>query len=426
MARHEVLYPIIWGGLICLLCCPATLLAQAPNNNDTLAPLGRARQAQRYFLTAKQYINEGRNAEAQHLLSQAVAAQHDLSEAYLLRAELKRDANDLAGAIVDYSVVIHQQPEHFEARFQRATTLYEAQRFEAARDDFQYLLAYPPGETNTIYFKGASPADAAPPGEFVASAATTLQSDMKADLLNYVGLCYLNTDDIDRADYYFKQAAAHHPEEPTAYVNLGLTHEASGDTLQAIGYYRQAIQKAPDHPTALRNLSSLARQLNDTTLEQEILSYETTSYDMLLQQGIYHQRKGDYETAIQIFDQAFAQAPYQTEVLIQRGFAYEKALRMPEALDDYSLAIRLDPQAEKAYSNRGNIYFRQENYEQALEDYNQALLLNPENVNAWYNRGITHHQLGNQEEACHDLQKALSLGSSAATKPLTKLCNSNK
>ena len=410
--RSSFLRYSILIGVLSAHCLPAQTL----NSEGSNLSKNRIQRAQEHLALARQHIQEGRTTEAQHVLSQAIAARHDLSEAYLLRAELRRDAHDLAGALADYSVVVYQQPEHHEARFQRATTRFEAGRYDAAREDFQYLLDHPAGETNTVYFKGA-PSD----GEAV-SGITTLQSDMKVDLLNYLGLCYWHTQAFNQAHVYFRQAIAHHPDAPMAYVNLGLTAEATGDTLRAIDYYQQALQREPDHSVALRNVASLARQRNDTTLERQILSAEATSYDGLLQQGVYYLRQGNYEAAIQQFTKALTHTDRPVEGLIQRGFAYEKALRPEAALDDYSRAIRLDPQSEKAFSNRGNIYFRQERYEQALADYDRALTLDPANVKVWYNRGLTHQRLGHREAACRDLRQAFALGHSAATRPLNALC----
>ena len=398
--------------------------AQSPGP-DTVATFhqNRTRQAKTYLTQAQAHIAENRTAEAQYLLSQAIATQHDLSEAYWLRAALKREADDLAGAIVDCSVVVHQQPERYEARFQRALTQYEAHRYEAARQDFQYLLDHPGGETNVVYFKEDAPPGEVSSEELVTTAVTTLQSDMRSDLLNYVGLCYWHEHDYDQARTSFEQAMNYQPDESASYVNLGITAEATGDTLIAIDYYQQALRRAPGHSVALRNLSSLARQWGDLTLEEKLLSEEESpSYEGLLQQGIFYHRQGKYEVAIQRFTQALALFPQRTEVLVQRGFAYEKAFRTEEALADYTQAIRLDPRSEKAYSNRGNIHFRKERYAQALADYNQAVSLAPANATAQYNRGLTHHRLGNREEACRDLQRAQDLGHRAAAKPLAKIC----
>ena len=416
------MYVLRWLILFCLWWNGERLCAQVPDSTAAVVATRRLgpphQQAKAFLRLAEEHIREGNPAAARSLLDQAISLQHDLSDAYLLRAELKRAENDLVGAIVDYSVVVHLQPEHREALFQRALTRYEAQRYASAREDFQSLLDQESGETNMVYFKGN-----ADHGTFVASAATTMQSDMKSDLLNHIGLCYWHTQRYVLAEEYFSRAIAHAPREPAAYVNQGLTHEASGDTLRAISFYRQALEIVPDHPVALRNLASLARQTDDATLEEEILfNGESDSYDAWLQRGMYQHRQKDYAEAIRSFTEALRLSPQRAEVLIQRGFSYEKLRAFKEALEDYSTAIRLNPRATKAYSNRGNVYFRLKKYAVALEDYNHALGLDPDNATALYNRGLTQHRLGDRAAACQDLQRASALGNRNAAQPLAKIC----
>ena len=412
-----------WFLLMCLGCIGPVLCAQ-PSTSAAITSLPHStrqspQQARTYLQLAQEQISLQHPAAARTLLDRAIALQHDLSEAYLLRATLKKAEDDLVGAIVDYSVVIHLQPEHHEARFQRALTRYEAERYASAQEDFEHLLASEGGETNTVYFKGSDEGNT-----FVASSATTVQSDMQADLLNYLGLCHWHTQHFVEAKEYFSQAIAYAPREPAAYANLALTHEAMGDTLQAIRFYQQTLEIVPNHPVALRNLSSLARQLDDATLEAEILlDRELSTYDAWLQRGMLHHRQKAYTQAIYSFTQALELSPGSAEVLIQRGFSYEKVPALQEALQDYSRAIRLNPRATKAYSNRGNVHFRLKKYAAALEDYNHALDLDSENATALYNRGLAQHQLGNQAAACEDLQRAAALGNPNAARPLAKICS---
>ncbi len=414
-----------WFILLYMWWSSLPLCAQHSDSATTAAvtqsPRQPVRQAKEFLRLAKEEINEGNPAAALALLSQAITLQPDLGEAYFLRAGLRRGEDDLIGAIVDYSVVLHLQPDDREAQFQRALTRYEAERYASAREDFQSLLDTEGGETHTVYFKGS-----ADQSGFVASAVTTMQSDLRSDLLNYIGLCYWHTQHFVQARAYFGQAITYAPQEPTAYANQGLTYEATGDTLQAIDFYRKALQRAPDHPVALRNLSSLARQLNDATLEAEVLFGEAhDSYDAWLQKGMYQHRQKDYANAIRSFTEALRLSPLSAEVLIQRGFSYEKVGALQEASDDYSAAIRLDPRAVKAYSNRGNVHFRRQDYSAALKDYNRTLVLDPDNATALYNRGLTQHRLGNRAAACQDLQRAAALGNPNAARPLAKICDSH-
>ena len=398
----------------------AIVSAQVPDLRvgDSLA--SDAPRARHQLSLARQLLENDRPAEAEAQLDRAIAQRHDLVEAYLLRAALRKTRGDLEGAITDYSSAIHLQPDYHEARFGRAQAYYERQRYDAARKDFQYLLDRSGGITNKVFYRGGVQR-----GEFVASSATTLQSNMKSDWLNYLGLCYWHTEDYRLAEQCFTEAIEHTPQEPMGYVNLGLTYEARQDTLRAIRTYQRALAVAPSHRVAQRNLLSLARQQNDTTLEAQTLAYtaDDLSYDSYFQRGLSYLRQDEYDSAVRHFTQALALEPHRSEALLQRGFAYEKMLRFSEALADYTTVVRLDPTVDKAYSNRGNIYFRQKEYERAVDDYNQALAIDPNNATVWLNRGLTHHYRGERETACRDLQRAVDLGSRAAAAPLAKLCS---
>lgn len=407
-------------GIVQLLVWVSVAAVAQTGDTFSLSSVNNRRQQAEQALTLAQRLMANRQfAKAEVCLDQAISLRHNLTEAYLLRATLRKDRDDLAGAITDYSSAIHLQPDYLEARFGRAQTRYQDRQYDAAREDFQYLLDQSDGITNEVFYRGD-----VRKGTFVASSATTLQSDMKSDWLNYIGLCFWHTQDYSSAERFFVEAMAHAPQDPMGYVNLGLTHEARGDTLRAIHTYQRALAVAPSHSVAQRNLLVLARQRNDTTLEQQILTNSTDgpSYDYYLQRGLFHLHRNEFTLAIRQFEQALTYEPQRTEALLHRGYAQEKTLRFSEALADYTAVIQLDPTAEKAYSNRGNIYFRQEKYAQALDDYARALSINPDNATVWLNRGLTYHRRGERAKACQDLRRAVALGSTAAAAPLAKLC----
>ena len=413
-------YQEILLSVVILLGTPAVIaFAQAGDTLVANLTDGRSQQLEQQLHSAKQLVATDRLAEAEAQLNQIIARQPNWVEAYLLRATLRKKQSNLMGAVTDYSSAIHLQPDYSEARFGRAQVRYELQQYDAAREDFEYLLDQNGGITNEVFYRGGIQQ-----GEFVASSVTTLQSSMKSDWLNYIGLCYYHTQNYSQAEQYFHEAVAHAPQDPMGHVNLGLTYEVTHDTLRAIYTYQRALEIAPAHAVAQRNLLSLARQRNDTTLERQTLANtaDDLSYDSYFQRGLSYLQRDEYALAIQHFDQALALEPYRTEALLQRGFAHEKVLRLPAALSDYTMAIRLDPSAEKAYSNRANVYFRQEKYWQAIGDYNRVLSINPDNATVWLNRGLTYHRLGKRKEACQDLQKARTMGSTAAANPIAKLC----
>ena len=378
----------------------------------------RQQQATYWIDVAEEHYRQGQWSEAEDLLNRAIAAQHDLVDAYLLRATVREQRRDLVGAQADYTSVIHLQPEHYEARFQRGLVLLADERYSAARADFEFLLEHPSAQTNAVYFRGEQRNN-----ELLATGITTIQSNMRAEWLNAVGLTYYHEGVYARAREYFHQARAEDPSYVASYVNLGIASERQGDTTEAIAYYQNALSIAPSNAPALRNLTSLARARNDTALLRQINEQSGgDSYESLLQRGITHLGQNDFTGAIAQFTLALEQQPNNPEALLQRGFAYERAELFAEALADYSAVIASDPSAEKAYSNRGNVYVKRERYDLAVADYTQALALNPTNGRALYNRGIAYQRLGELNQACQDWQQAHSLGTTAAERPLAKVC----
>ena len=392
--------------------------AQSAENSLPERQTTRQQQAAHWINVAEEHHRQGQWAEAKRLLDQAIAAQHDLVNAYLLRAKVREQSGNLAGANSDYTTVIYLLPEHHEARFQRALVLLADERYPAARADLEFLLEHPSSETNAVYFRSEQRNN-----ELLATGITTIQSNMRAEWLNAVGLTYYHEEAYAHAQEYFQQALAEDSDYVASYVNLGLAAEHQGDTTGAIAYYQNALSLEPGNAPALRNLTSLARVRNDAALLRQINEQSGgDSYESLLQRGITHLGQNDFTGAIAQFTQALELQPNNPEALLQRGFAYEKAELLPEALTDYSTVIASDPSAEKAYSNRGNVYFKRERYDQAVADYTQALVLNPTNDVALYNRAVAYQRLGQLTEACQDWQQAQTLGNTASPRPLAKLC----
>ena len=70
-----------------------------------------------------------------------------------------------------------------------------------------------------------------------------------------------------------------------------------------------------------------------------------------------------------------------------RGLAYYCKGDYDRAIEDYNQAIKLNPKDAKTYNNRGRAHYYKGDYDRAIEDYNQAIKLNPEYVIAYNNRG---------------------------------------
>ncbi|WKN43426.1 tetratricopeptide repeat protein [Tunicatimonas pelagia] len=392
----------------------------------TLAERSRMAQARAYYRQAERYERNDAFAEAIVVLNQAIALKHDFKEALRLRARLHQRKASFTKALTDYQSLLFLDPALVEIRFEKAQLLYRLNRYEAAIADFKFLLEHDLGETTTVYFRGNTQANVDGNTSFSATSIGTIQSGMKADIWNFLGLSYLALEDYKKAVLYFELALSHQQEDATIYNNLGLASEHLGDTLVAIDYYRQALLIQPDHADALQNFSFLIRKSDNLDVAQTTFAQlnEEGSSATLLHQGMMLHQADQFQQAIAAYNKGLRQSPQDADLYLQRGFSYEKLHQFQRALTDYTQALTLNPTLEKGYLNRGNIYYKLKKFDTAERDYLTALQLTPDNSKTHYNLGLVYHRKKQIVEACQALERAVALGYKPAQEIINKICSS--
>jgi tetratricopeptide (TPR) repeat protein len=369
---------------------------------------------------AQAYFNEGKLSIALDHLDDAIAQRKEFVEAYLLRSRVHEKMDNISSALTDLTIVLHLDPLLSEARFKRAVLFYQSHRYGDAIQDFHRLLKDPAGETTSVYFKGKTD-----PSGYSASGITSLQSDMLADVLNYLSLSHLSDDRLDSAEHYILRALERKSDEADFYVNQGLIAEKKCDTTSAIQAYQKALSLEYDHAAALNNLQTISKGSDYQHLIHEaydVAVSEQGSYQAYFNRAMLRQASGNHRSALRDFDQAIRLAGENDEILIMRAYSREYSADLQGAIEDYSRAIKINPLLIKAYLNRGNTYYKLKKYAQAIDDYKVAISLDPENPKLFYNRGLALYLTGKKSDGCMDLHKALEMGYSAAQRPILSYC----
>jgi tetratricopeptide (TPR) repeat protein len=98
-----------------------------------------------------------------------------------------------------------------------------------------------------------------------------------------------------------------------------------------------------------------------------------------------------------------------THSLDSRGWAYYRTGDYDKALQDFNEAIHRKPDFAYAFNNRGLVYYKEGNYDRAIEDFSQAILLKPDFAIAFDNRGLAYEAKGYTERAFQDFDQAAKL-----------------
>ena len=150
----------------------------------------------------------------------------------------------------------------------------------------------------------------------------------------------------------------------------------------------------------IRGCTALINDENETTLVRAVAHNN---------RGDAYVAQGNFEAAINDYDQAISLNPDFARPFNNRGFAYLKKGDSDRALKDFDQAIKLKPDYGRAFANRAEAYQLRHDYQSAARDYDTAVRLHPDMGAVWNGRCWTRAILGELQPALADCNKALSL-----------------
>jgi tetratricopeptide (TPR) repeat protein len=201
-------------------------------------------------------------------------------------------------------------------------------------------------------------------------------------------------------------------EMPIEDVTLGTmaqaTESAGSEKGDATGTPDQNIAGILDsaNPTDIENLDTLDRADKKLPVGQLKLDEPTNSRaNALLQLGLLHWRRGDYERAIQFLKTALDLTTgfydYHFEALCFNAIALvETDLgKTDKAIQAYESAASLDPEHIFPWNSLGSLYSQSDRHKEALVAFQKAIEHNPKDSASWNGLGDVYHKLGRNEDA---------------------------
>jgi tetratricopeptide (TPR) repeat protein len=131
-----------------------------------------------------------------------------------------------------------------------------------------------------------------------------------------------------------------------------------------------------------------------------------------IDRGNGYQDSGEYDRAIQDYDQAIDLAPDSALAYYDRANAYDSKGEYDRAIADYDLVIQLAPEGDHvyyAYYGRGYAYSAKGEYDRAIKDYDRAIRLNSKDANLFIVRGVANFLRANPSQAVIDLRRSSKL-----------------
>ncbi|MFH2090815.1 MAG: tetratricopeptide repeat protein [Pseudomonadota bacterium] len=129
------------------------------------------------------------------------------------------------------------------------------------------------------------------------------------------------------------------------------------------------------------------------------------------QKGLFFNRIGQYEKAIDSFSRAVEIDPQNANAYNNRGAIWYLKENYGTAIEDYTKALELKPDVTDFYINRAAAWFKTGDFKKTIADYDQAIRLDPRLAHAFNNRGMTFYFMGEYDKAVADHTRAIELNS---------------
>jgi Trypsin-like peptidase domain/TPR repeat/Tetratricopeptide repeat len=130
---------------------------------------------------------------------------------------------------------------------------------------------------------------------------------------------------------------------------------------------------------------------------------------------------GNYEGALDSFENAVNKNPARVEAWIQVGYCLVKQGKNADAIKAYTQALRLRPNSVETYNKLGDAYYYASNFNEAIATYREAARLQPDQPEAYYNLGMTYLELGDKDAARAESRSLEPLDSELYKKLLSEI-----
>lgn len=220
-------------------------------------------------------------------------------------------------------------------------------------------------------------------------------------IISVVSPCYSAQQYLQKLHEQQKQQATQQIKQNTIQNNASTNKIVTGDYNK---YYQEALKQIDEN-----NLYGAQTNLS------KALEIKHDFVKAFKKRGFVRNRLGNYNGAIQDFNNAILLDSNDGDSFYGRGFAKLALQNYPEAINDFAKAVKLNPNDLDAYHQRGYAYSlwgkstgTQMLFENAIWNFNKVLDKNPNYTEARLYRGMALCEQGKKDTGLKDIQQAMS------------------
>ncbi len=376
--------------------------------------------------------------------------------AYFNRGNAYASKGQYDRAIQDYDQAIKLNPNDTDAYNSRGISYANKGEYDRAIQDFDQAIRLDPNDSAAYNNRGLAYADKGEDDQAIQDYDQAIELDPNHALAySNRGLAYARKSEHDRAIQDYDQAIRLDPNDAFTHLVRGNAYARKGEDTRARSDFNKALELGYDRATVEAALTELPVSPQPTaTPRPDTRDHAPNDAAAYTNRGLTYADNGQYDRAIQDYNQAIMLDPNFAAAYMGRGIAYavkgeydqarsdfNKALalgfdrdiveaalaelardylqRALEHLDNNELdgaivafnqAIDLDPNYADTYTGRGVAHALKGEYNRAIQDFTESIRLEPSHADAYYLRGVIHADKGEYDRARSDFIKALALG----------------
>ena len=197
------------------------------------------------------------------------------------------------------------------------------------------------------------------------------QDNNNPNVLNNIGLCYSKLAKDDLASEYFIKTLSFNPKSVQTYINLADVYYRNRNIVDAINLLENGVTIMPQEIALKHYLSRFYVEdcRYDLAMDQlfEILDIDEENLDAYWDLGNIQFELGDYDSAVQNYENVLEKVTENSVLYYQTAIAYEANDNIDKAISNHLKAIACNDNFHPSYKKLGILFIARNDNESALE-----------------------------------------------------------